>query len=689
MVHKKIIPASIGVFTLALLYLTSYSSIGWWDSGGYAVFSHTLGIPAPGGSILFIIAGRVFSLLFFFLPAIKAITLVSICSAVIASLLLYYILKLILRSPAENQDLPAICAAFCTALAFPFLYSVWQEAGVPRVYVLGLLMTGALIYCAFVVWTEHDEQRKVRYFLLAAFILGIDYTAHRLNSPFLPVMLLLLIPLRRHLLNYRFCSAAIGLYAVGFSLHLYLLLRSPLNPLLDTAHVHTFSELVSWIDMDRYGQQSNFLSLFNRRAPLWDYQVNYMYLRYIGWNFLGTNGNSMAGVVTAAMPLLAGCIGFLYSLIRKFRIWLLLFSMFFLFSFLLVFYLNVQDGFHRIREIDRLFLPSLYIFMIWVGIGIYAVFLGLSKITALVPSGKVMFILYICIGLTILPVNLIMANYNTCNKSSYTFPEDIARNLLDGCDRDAVLFTNGDNDTYPLWYLQYVEGFRKDVCVANLSLLNLRTYVEQLVREPFLFPLDTLWLQKEKFVPVYVDSTATFPLAYSVEQDSQTDTLQVAIGTRKINNNSMLMVQDRMLLSFLKENNWKRPVYFSSTVSPAHLLGLSDYLAVTGIVRKLTSTKGQGILPEELELNLLNRYNFRNFNDPDIYIEPSIVRLYTNYPWAFMTLSDYYLTHGDREKAIEVFNRMNDHFPAWRFPDNYNSQVSAFEKRLNEKTEIR
>ena len=282
---KRFIPLILFISVFIPLTLTSSPSIGWWNSGGYAAAAYSLGIPDPGGSILFIIIGKIFIILFFFLPAAKALVLVSVISTAFSSVIMYYSL-LAIFDKIKYQVTPHIkvIASFLTSLSLPFLYSIWLESTSVQVYALGLLITSILFFCSIKIWFSDDENVKKQYFFLTAFLIGLDFTAHRLNTPFIPVFVLLFYPLRRQLKKISFWSTLVGLYLLGFSLNLYLLIRSPMNSAYAMDHVQNFSELWDWINMKRFGQ-SNFSMILDRQAPFWDYQVNHMYLRYFGWNF--------------------------------------------------------------------------------------------------------------------------------------------------------------------------------------------------------------------------------------------------------------------------------------------------------------------------------------------------------------------------------------------------------------------
>jgi hypothetical protein len=683
---KKLAPWILFILTFLLLYLTSSPSIGWWNSGGDVICAYSLGIPDPGGSILYVLIGKVFSLLFFFLPTVKAITLVSIVSTGLAAVFLYYSLLIVFKElPTGFNEEGRIITSFFTALSLPFLYSVWIESTTPQVYVLGLLLTSVLIYCSIKIWFSSDEKEKTNLIFLISFLIGLDFTAHRLNTPYIPIIILLLaFPLRSQLVKVWFWLILIAMYLAGFSFNFYLLIRSPMHPAYAMDNIQNLSQLYAWIDMKRFGE-SNLANIFNRKGPFWSYQIDHMYLRYLGWNFLGLQGDGTIfnKLYLSFIPLLLGIIGFLYSSIRKFKLWILIFTIFLFYSFGLVVYSNIRYGFFR--EIDRLFIPSFYMFMIFTGIGLYFLshLIYNSFISINFAKRKIILIISI-VGFIILPLNIILTNLYKCNRNAFTFPEDFAYNLLSGCKQNGILFTNGDNDTYPLWYLQKVEGYRNDIAIVNLSLLNTDFYIAQLQREYKFFPKGSEVLNPEKFAPSYIDSTVLVNIvsSTSMEPNNKKDSISVKYSGRNFGKKRGLLPQDKALISLLENNAWQRPVYFSVTAAQDNLIGLNDYLGTAGMIRELLPVKGNSLLPDQLKNNLLSKYRFRNFNNPDVYVDKTTADLYSNYTFLFLSLHDYYLKNGDKKAARSILNTMESKLPSWRFSEEQNKIVLELKKEL-------
>ncbi|MEJ2105109.1 MAG: hypothetical protein P8X47_11105, partial [Ignavibacteriaceae bacterium] len=408
-------------------------------------------------------------------------------------------------------------------------------------------------------------------------------------------------------------------------------------------------------------------------------------LRYFSWNFLGTqnDGTLFSQIYFTYLPLLLGIIGFIYSLIKKFKVWILIFVTFFFFSFGLIVYSNTREGFEFIREIDRLFIPSFFVFALWIGIGLYFLINPLNTLLLKINfTQRISTTVLLLIGFIILPLNIIATNWFKCDRSGYYFPNDFAYNFLVGCGKNALLFTNGDNDTFPLWYLQSVEGVRPDVAVINLSLLNTNFYVEQLQRTYHLFPDNSVVLNPDKFRPSKIDSVVVTKIAFRDSSINTVDTIKAEFQGRDFGKVKGLLPQDKALIELLKTNSLRKPVYFATTVGTNSMVGFSNYLSTVGMIQKLMPVKGDSILPNQLEDNLLKKYRYRNFNKPGVYTGRTTNNLFNNYRYLFIQLSRYYLSRNDKEKAIDIFNTMQTKLPEWRFSDEQNRFVKDFKKEL-------
>ena len=251
--------------------------------------------------------------------------------------------------------------------------------------------------------------------------------------------------------------------------------------------------------------------------------------------------------------------------------------------------------------------------------------------------------------------------------------------MLSGCEKNAILFTNGDNDTYPLWYLQTVEGIRPDIKIINLPLLNTDFYISQLQQKYKLFPDNSDVFIPEKFRPSIIDSSITI----NIDGSESSENLKIKYTGRSFGSKNGILPQDKALISLLEKNSWQRPVYFALTVSKDNTVGLGDYLSTTGMIQKLQPVEGDSVMYQELEENLLNRYRYRSFNDPGVYSCGTTNMLFNNYRLLFLMLSQYYLNKGDKAKARQIFNLMESRLPSWRFGKSDIEETQKFRQLLN------
>ena len=421
--------------------------------------------------------------------------------------------------------------------------------------------------------------------------------------------------------------------------------------------------------MNRYGSSSIWEQLFERRADFFSYQFNFMYWRYFQWNFVGPPLSSGA---LAGVPLLLGIIGCGWQWKRDRRLWIPLAGLFAIFSIILVAYLNVREGFHEIREIDRLFLASFFIVLIWVGVGLQAVLRGLGYVLEKCKVGALpATVVAGMLAAVLLPLNLLQANWTACNKSSFHYAVDWSHNVLSTCAPNAILFTNGDNDTYPLWYLQYVEGYRQDVAVVNLPLLNTDFYIEQMGRPPFNVsfsqPPEDFQFRRN------VDSVIV-RIPFTVSADS----LTVKIPGRKQGEKRVLMAQDQVLYDILQENA-DRPIYFSVTCSQANIRGLQEYLTLEGLAWRLQAINDTPIQTEVLERNLTSVYRYRHFQNLEQPIDRETQGMVQCYREGFLELADAYADSGQLDKARMIIARLHAMLPHWQFSEKRNGVIEKRE----------
>ncbi|MCX6249748.1 MAG: DUF2723 domain-containing protein [Bacteroidetes bacterium] len=495
------------------------------------------------------------------------------------------------------------------------------------------------------------------------------------------------------------------------------------------------------------------------------YQVNWMYLRYLMWNFCGRqndvqgmgdsrNGNWITGIPFLdklrlghtqqnlperlqnlgreryfMLPLLLGLIGFFFLLKKDYRKSIIVILLFLMTGMAIVLYLNQKP--YEPRERDYSYAGSFYAFSIWIGLGV----LGLIDFLKKYKKLKEPFIVGLVAFLTTLLVPGIMAqqNWHNHDRSKKYAARDFACNYLNSCDKNAVLFTNGDNDTFPLWYALEVEGVRRDIRIVNLELSGGSWYIDQLFRkmydgDPLPFTLDDSQYQPgtNDYIPYYDAGIKGYvelkefvafiksndPLTYMQIQNGKkvkifptkkvymavdtaacyksgivppyfrkkmTDTIQWTIKSNHLQKN------DLMLLDFLASNNWKRPVYFVSPYSVKNFCDVESYTRLEGWVSKLLPVKNStDEMGNNEGVDALGTYNilmklckFGNLNDPCVYVDPESRNNSIKPKNTFIRTAQSLIIMGEKKKAVELMDLYFNYFPDTKFiPETYDLYLS-------------
>jgi hypothetical protein len=324
---------------------------------------------------------------------------------------------------------------------------------------------------------------------------------------------------------------------------------------------------------------------------------------------------------------------------------------------------------------------------------------------------------YGVLGLALLaiPVRLIANNYHSIDRTGNYVAWDYSYNILQSCEKDAILFTNGDNDTFPLWYLQDVVGVRRDVRIVNLSLVNTPWYIQQMKDKPYYaeaqaVPISLsdaqianiqpmLWRAREIDVPVTDEAVAK----YGVTDTTMLRERRLRFTMRptlEMGETKAIRIQDRMVLDIVLTNGWKRPVYFAVTCAPDSKVGLDEFLWFHGLAWRLEPRRIRreelGLDPKILEANLFDDpngfsttprygYRWRGINDPNVYYDENVMRLMLNYRSAFLRLAMYQANvENSYAKATVTLDRMEQLIPRAKIPMGWEiaSDLAAFYFRM-------
>ena len=491
------------------------------------------------------------------------------------------------------------------------------------------------------------------------------------------------------------------------------------------------------------------------------YQIGHMYARYFMWNFVGRQndiqghggvlkGNWLSGVapIDAArlgpqenlpssmttnkgynrfyfLPLILGLIGLFFHFKSDKLDGFIVFLLFVLTGVAIIVYLNNTP--YQPRERDYGYVGSFYAFAIWIGLGVY----GIADLLSKKVAANMATIIAIIIGLFSAPVLMAKEGWDDHDRSDRYTARDFAANYLNSCAPNAILFTNGDNDTFPLWYAQEVEGIRTDVRVVNLSLSNTDWYIEQMRRKAYDSDPIPLTLKEEQYrqgtrdyVPVYYnpniikDSTKYYSIKQLMEfvasEEPQakiqtqsgmelsylpTDKVKIMVDSATVVNNGTIpkgmegqilkemqwkinkqyiMKNDLMIMDIIATNNWKRPIYFSVTVGDDAYMNLEPYFQLEGLAYRLVPMRMQtndgqtGKANTSIMYNnMMNKFKWGGMSTEGVYMDENNLRMTMNLRNNFARLADALLAEGKTEAAKKALALCMKEMPRKNIPYNY------------------
>jgi hypothetical protein len=480
------------------------------------------------------------------------------------------------------------------------------------------------------------------------------------------------------------------LIVVGYSSYVTIFIRSSQDPAIDENDPETTRQAVAYLQREQYGRRE-FTDIFNRRVwkqeadykwkdkstlnYFWNYQIKHMYIRYFNWQFIGREGaNVNPFQFILPFPFLIGVYGLLAHFNKDKKKALAVLALFLFTGLMIVLYLNQDDP--QPRERDYSYAGSFFAFSIWIGIGTTAIISHITQIKKENLRKPLTYIVAILL-LLILPINVLANNYQEHDRTGNYVAWDYSYNILQTCDKNGIVFTNGDNDTFPLWYLQEVglndglipdtsKCIRKDVRVVNLSLLNTPWYIKQLKHNE---PKVAIGLSDRQIEQFGVIPWEKRKVQISPPPGSDLPPLEWELEPTIMGRG--LRVQDLMILQIIEANKWKKPIYFAVTVSPDNKIGLDPYLQMEGLAFKLHPQKVEKrINPEKLKENYFNVYKYRNLNDPDVYFNDNIIKLIVNYRSGFLQLAIEQLYSGDAESMLATLDTMASIIPEEIIPIN-------------------
>jgi hypothetical protein len=493
------------------------------------------------------------------------------------------------------------------------------------------------------------------------------------------------------------------------------------------------------------------------------YQLGHMYFRYFMWNFSGrqndiqshskyeiTHGNWITGIPFLdsirlgnqdelpdtllnnkarnryyLLPFLLGIAGLIYHYLRNRKDFWVVMALFIMTGIAIVVYLNQYPN--QPRERDYAFAGSFYAFAIWIGLGVLALFEGFRKFMPASPAALISSLL----AFTAVPLIMGMENWDDHDRSGRYMARDFAYDYLNSCAPNAILFTNGDNDTFPLWYAQEVEGIRTDVRVVNLSYLGADWYIEQMQRRAYESAPLPISMTKDKYVAgnrdiVYiVDRFNDYInlkdlIDFVASDDPRTKSLPnieekidyiparkfiVPVDSAKVISNGTvrpemanrivkemrwelspsrryLVKNHLMILDMLASFHWDRPIYYAITVSDDNYLNLEKYFQIHGLAFRIVPIESQGNIygrggtdTKIMFDNFIHKFKWGNINKPDVYVDENVSGMMTNFRNNFGRLALELIKENKKDSARIVLDKCLQILPDTILPHNIFSLV--------------
>ena len=510
----------------------------------------------------------------------------------------------------------------------------------------------------------------------------------------------------------------------------------------------------------------------------WSYQVNFMYWRYFMWNFAGRqndiqghgeleHGNWITGIpffdnlrlgdqsklptelrenkgrnVFYCLPLLLGIIGLVWQVNKRIntkdgmvdegvkQFWVVFF-LFFMTGLAIVLYLNQTPV--QPRERDYAYAGSFYAFAIWIGLGVAAISDLLNRYVFKKNDSMGAVLSGLCL---IIPVQMASQTWDDHDRSGRYTCRDFGKNYLMSLDegKAPIIFTNGDNDTFPLWYCQETEGFRTDARVCNLSYLQTDWYIDQMKRPAYDSPAVPIKWKRLQYVTGTREGISVRPgeLERAIEilkdepqamkellgenpyelsniidkwilndneelQCFPTDSVIITIDKEAVRRSGMMIAGDSipdvmhislkgkravyksemMIYEMLCRTNWERPLYVACTVGSDNYGSLGNNFVREGLVDRITpfKTKDTGMTmdTERMYDNMMNKFRFGGLDNPDIYLDETVLRMCYTHRRLFATLAMQLMREGKKDKALNVVRYAKEVIPAETVSHNYMS----------------
>jgi hypothetical protein len=595
------IAGAVALAVFALYAVTLAPTTQFWDASEYIAAAHALGIPHPPANPFFIIVAHVWGLLPLAADYAKRLNLLAAATSAVSAGLWFLIGERWLR-PIIPHDFWRRFWAAAGAIVGATMFTVWNQSVVnEKVYTLSVLSIAVCLWLTLRWADQPAAARRDHLLLVIAYLIALSATNHLMGILVLPAVLVYVVLTDSQALLRPRLLVGIALVAVvGLSVNLFIPIRAALDPYMNQGDAWTWENLRAVLMREQFGKPS---VLENPMYPSGAdnpgrslalmFQQYQNYWQYFTWQF-GHDWSELRQRLLAALFLLIGAAGAWRHWKAERRSALAMGALVFTLTIALVFYLNFKWGYsqpytgleHEVRERDYFFVASFAVWGVWVGMGLAAF---AETIARAVPRHGWAW----AAPLALIALIPLLGNRLSAPRSGETVARDYARDVLNSVDPYALVVTTGDNDTFPLWHAQEVEGLRRDVSVMVLSLANTNWYLAQLQRrKPVPYPGAPVpgapWMSR-----FYLNGPADTLPPYILLNQAATGTIgsiQITLDPQVLRR-PYLGRSDLALLQIIRDQAGKRPIYFSSsTADIPDRMGLAPYLVNEGLVRRLSPT---------------------------------------------------------------------------------------------------
>jgi hypothetical protein len=541
-------------------------------------------------------------------PAHRLNLSASVLAAVTATLICLIVADLAALI-GETRPRAGLVAGAAAALAFAFSPLTWEYAVAFTPYILTVVVTALIIWAMVRWWADADYADAWRWLALTALLFGLDFSVHRTNALLMPALLPWILLRRPSVLRSpRTLAAMAGALVIGLSVQLLVIPMSRMSA--SPINWDAPTSLTSFWDYISLATRGGgfLLGLLPRKAPFWSVQVGDV-LHMLHDNVLGWQ-----------LPIaIAFVVGMVALFRRSWRLGSAVVTTIFIQLSLTIIYFNIPENFFR--SLHRHYLPLLVTIAVVAGVGIHFVITSVAA-RRVIPSGYAVRDLLVVGILLAIPAMELAHNWHDADQSNNHFAEDYARNALAVLPRNAIHFTVGDNDTFPLFYMQYAEGFRRDVEVVNYSVASLPQFADQLRRRIPGFPI-TMTEHERRMAPMQQSSNTAIevPVHASAEDldlpPGVAAPSSVTMHPSSLGSGEYRTLGDFTMADIIRANEFRRPITISTTAG--NLGWLQGFARQDGFYWRILPVARPAPSVARLRA-VINDASYRGYADPQVAV---------------------------------------------------------------------